>query len=95
MVGSLLFYLWWVLLLFGVVYFVGRGDRRDLLLHCGVGIWSGLTTAAVLAYIATPTILGSHPAPMPFAYVGMLCGLAVAAYSWKDEPATGSASGKP
>jgi hypothetical protein len=86
MVGSLLFYLWWVLMLFGAVYFVGRGDRQDLLLHCGVGIWCSLTTAVALAYIAIPTILGSHPAPMPFAYVGIIIGLAVAAHSWKDEP---------
>jgi hypothetical protein len=87
MVGNLLFYLWWVLLLFGTIYFIGRGDKRDLLLHCGVGIWSGLTTAAALTYIVIPTILRNQPGdPVPLGCAGVLCGIAFAAFSWKDQP---------
>ena len=87
MVGNLLFYLWWVLLLFGVIYFIGRGDKRDLLLHCGVGIWSGLTTAAALTYIVIPTILRNQPGdPVPLGCAGILCGIAFAGFSWKDGP---------
>jgi hypothetical protein len=85
MVGNLLVYMWFALLLSGIFYFVGRADKRDLLLHCGVGIWCGLTLAVALTYTVIPIVVRSQAGdPVRLACVGILCGLVFAVYSWKE-----------
>jgi len=95
MVVNLFFYAWFALLFFGVLYFVTRGDQRDFLLHCGVGIWFGLT-AAGLAYFALQMlqIISEQPnasgrrwwpgaaEPEFVGYAGFLGGIFVAMRLW-------------
>jgi hypothetical protein len=61
---DLLLYLWPVTFFSGLLYLALRGERRDLILHCGLSAGIGLTAGAVVC-IGLWLLLGGWGPPLP------------------------------
>jgi hypothetical protein len=78
MAVDLLLFLWPATLVGGLAYLAFRGDRRDVVLHCGLSVGIGLTIAASLC-AALWLLCGGWGAPAPefFGGLGLVGGLLV------------------
>jgi hypothetical protein len=75
--------LWANTILFSLVYLATRSERRDFVLHCGLGVSIGLTVCA-LDCIGLWLIAGSRglPSPEMFGLGGVVAGLAGSFLTW-------------
>jgi hypothetical protein len=78
MAVDLLLYLWLVTVVGGLLYLGVRGDRRDVVLHCGLSVGIGLTIAASVC-VGLWLLCGGWGAPAPefFGGLGLVGGLLV------------------
>jgi CHASE2 domain-containing sensor protein len=84
MAVDLLFYLWLVSVIGGLLYLAVRGERRDLVLHLALSAGMGLTASAA-ACIALWLLFGGWgpPAPEFFGGLGLVVGIIVGRRSFK------------
>lgn len=85
---ALLFHLWMLTVLAGLLYLLLRTGRRDLVLHLALFAGIGLTSSAVLCLGVWLAFGGwGPPAPTLFAALGLAVGLRAGFVSWRRRSA--------
>jgi hypothetical protein len=84
MLVDLLLWLWGVTAIFGILYPLARGRRRDPVLHGALCVGAGMTAAAAACFGLWLLIGGwGAPAPELFGLVGVVAGTLLAILTYK------------
>ncbi len=80
-------FLWIVTVVFGFLYFAGRGMRRDPIMHLALTTGIGVTAAMVTCIVLSATIGGwGPPFPVLLGVGGLIGGIAGGVMSYKRAP---------
>jgi len=90
MAADFMLYLWPVSIVAGLLYLTLRGSQRDLILHVGMSVGIGLTTAVVVC-VGIWILFGGWgpPAPEVFGGLGLLVGIIAGLGSFGPRPPEG------